>query len=261
MGQKDNRETSWEAVSAWYDSITSTEGHYYHQHVVLPGVMKLFNFDRHSLPPSVLDLGCGQGILGRVLAPHVRYHGVDLSSSLITQAKKYDKNKSHSYSVGDITKSLVIKEKYSHAAMILCLQNVEHPQLALNQAAKHLLPGGTLVMVLNHPCFRIPRQSAWGVDEAKKIQYRRLDRYLTPQKIPIAAHPSKKEASESTLSFHFPLQSYCQFLANANFMVHWVEEWVSPKKSTGAKAKMENRAREEFPLFLAIEAKLKSPNV
>jgi len=33
-----------------------------------------------------------------------------------------------------------------------------------------------------------------------------------------------------------------------------MEEWISDKKSTGAKARMENRSREEFPLFLALLA-------
>ena len=36
------------------------------------------------------------------------------------------------------------------------------------------------------------------------------------------------------------------------------EEWISDKRSMGKRAGMENRAREEFPLFLAILAKKSS---
>jgi hypothetical protein len=37
-----------------------------------------------------------------------------------------------------------------------------------------------MVLLLTHPCFRVPRQSGWGWDEQRKLQYRRVDRYLTP---------------------------------------------------------------------------------
>lgn len=254
MAKGEKQDTSWEKVSNWYDTLTKEEGHYYHQHLILPGVLKLLNFKKHG-SDSLLDVGCGQGILGRVIPPHIPYHGVDLSPSLITQAKKYDKNKNHRYSVSDVTQPLLFKDKFSHATLILCLQNIEKPQAVFTQIAKNLHEGASLVIVLNHPCFRIPRQSSWGMDEERKIQYRRLDLYLSAQKIPITTHPGKKESTH-TLSYHFPLQDYFHFLNNAGFAVHWMEEWASDKKSVGAKAKMENRARKEFPLFLAIVAKM-----
>src|SRR5262249_49920639 len=106
--------------------------------------------------------------------------------------------------------------------------------------------------VLNHPCFRIPRQSSWQVDSEKKIQYRRLDRYLSPMQIPINAHPSKGERSATTLSFHHPLSAYSQWLRDAGFVISCMEEWCSDKVSTGSAAKMENRSRAEFPLFLTL---------
>lgn len=255
---KDQRETSWEDVSSWYDSLTSQEGHYYHQHVVIPGVLKLLELEK--IPQtSLLDLGCGQGVLGRAIPENVRYHGVDISPSFLAQARSYNKRKNQKYTEGDITKPLPIKDEvFTHAASILALQNIEKPVVALKEAGKFLAPSGKLVIVMNHPCFRIPRQSSWGIDQQKKIQYRRLDLYLSPLKIPIQTHPSKKEASSSTWSFHYPLSAYFQFLAEAQFVVTDVQEWISPKQSTGKNAKMENRARAEFPLFLAIKAEKRS---
>jgi len=199
-------------------------------------------------------VGCGQGILARALLPEVSYLGIDLSATLIAHAKQYDKKKNHRYIVGDITKPLSIKETFTHAACVLAMQNIENPAQGCKQVGAHLIRGATFVIVLNHPCFRIPRQSSWGVDMSKKMQYRRIDHYLTPLKIPIAAHPGKKEKSEMTWSFHYPLSAYFHFLSDAGFSVSMVEEWVSPKHSTGKNAKMENRARAEFPLFLAIKA-------
>ncbi len=145
---------------------------------------------------------------------------------------------------------------FTHATIILALQNVAHPEAVLQNAARHLQPGGTLVIVLNHPCFRIPRQTHWGIDAPKKLQYRRIDRYLSPLKIPIQAHPSQKERSATTWSFHRPLSAYSRFLTDAGFSIIQIEEWISDKISTGKAAKMENRARAEFPLFLTFKARL-----
>jgi SAM-dependent methyltransferase len=246
--------TEWEPVHRWYDQLVGAEGHYYHRQIILPKLLPLFEFSNFK-DPSLLDLGCGQGILARNLPTFVSYCGIDLSPSLIKAAKKKS-GRNQIFVVGDICKTLPLKKKdFTHAASILALQNVAHPESAIHQCAQHLVPGGILALVLNHPCFRIPRQSEWGVDELKKIQYRRIDRYLTPLKIPIDMRPGKGKNFEQTWSFHHSISDFSRFLANAGFVIQIFEEWTSDKKSTGSKAKMENRARTEFPLFLTILAK------
>lgn len=131
---------------------------------------------------------------------------------------------------------------------------MKEPKLAFDNIAKHLAPMGKLVIAMNHPCFRIPRQSSWKVDEQQKIQYRRIDRYSSSMEIPIQAHPSKGNESVSTWTFHHPLSVYSLWLKQSGFAIELIEEWHSNKVSTGGAAKMENRSRAEFPLFLAIRA-------
>lgn len=243
--------TSWESSHRWYDSIVGEKGHHYHEQVVLPNTLRLL-----CLKPgdSVLDLGCGQGVLQRSLPPKVEYVGVDASPSLIQSAKK---KSNRPFYVSDITKPLTIQEgPFSHATLILVTQNLEHSEAAFKNAATHLKPNGKLLIVLNHPCFRIPRQSSWGIDEPKKLQYRRVDLYMSPLKIPIQTHPGQKGDSPSTWSFHYPLSFYSQALSQSHFFIEAIEEWTSDKKSTGSKAAMENRSRKEFPLFMAILARL-----
>jgi ubiquinone/menaquinone biosynthesis C-methylase UbiE len=246
--------TEWEGVDKWYDQIVGKEGHYYHRNIILPKLLEcldLKNFDS----PSLLDLACGQGILASHVPSHVTYTGIDLAPSLVAAAKKKGRP-NQNFLVADICKTLPLKKKdYSHATIILALQNVAHPDRALMHAAQHLVSGGILAIVLNHPCFRIPRQASWMIDEKKKQQCRRVDAYLSPMKIPIVMHPGKGAASQTTWSFHHPLSDYSQFLAQAGFAIMFIEEWTSDKKSTGRNARMENRAREEFPLFLTFIAK------
>lgn len=241
--------TSWQPVKRWYSRLTTGKGHYFHQHLITPGVIPLLHLSASS---QVIDMGCGSGVLARSLPPEILYTGVDVSPGLIAEAKDQDKNSKHQYLVRDVTKPITLTN-YSHAAFILSLQNMKDQAAAIKNAGLALNSGGVLVIVLNHPCFRIPRQSSWEIDPKNKLEYRRLNRYLTPLEVPINAHPGHSR-SAITWSFHHPLSDYFKYLNQAGFKVELVEEWASDKTSQGPKAKMENRSRKEFPLFLAIKA-------
>lgn len=239
--------TSWEKVTDWYDSAVGAEGHYYHQNVIIPDLLKYWRLNSKS---SVVDLGCGQGVLARHIPQKISYLGIDASPSLIKSAKQYRQNSLHRFEIGDITKPLKEGEKFSHAAIILALQNVESPEDVFKNGFHLLKEHGILSLVINHPYFRIPRQSSWGVDDNKKLQYRRIERYMSPLKIPIQTNPGKGEGN--TLSFHWPLSQLSEWLEKSGFKIQRIQELCSNKESTGPKAKMENRAREEFPLFMVI---------
>jgi len=243
--------TSWEEVSKWYDKSVGTTGHYFHEHIIIPKLLYTFFFDRTNRP-RLLDLGCGNGILGASVPNEVFYTGVDLSKSLIDKAKK---NRKGLYKVHDLTKPLLLEEKnFTHITLILSLQNMKSPLMVLENAKRHLAKNGKIFIVLNHPCFRIPRQTSWGIDENRKIQYRRIDRYLSPLEIPIVMNPSAKNLSQKTFSYHNPLSTYINLLGELNLGVVQMQEWTSDKLSSGKAAKMENRAREEFPLFCLLVA-------
>lgn len=239
---------NWDSSERWYTSCVGEKGHYYHQTVVIPNALRLL-----GSKGSLLDLGCGQGVLARHLSADVEYCGVDLSKALIEAAKRMTPGKQ--FAVADASGEIQVEKRdFDRACFILSLQNMENGEGAIDTAGRHLKKGGKLLIVLNHPCFRIPRQSDWGIDEKAKLQYRRMNLYMSPQKIPIQTTPSKGEASETTFSYHHPLSDYALWLQKKKFAIASMEEWCSDKKSEGAKAKMEDRARKEFPLFLAILA-------
>ncbi len=238
--------TNWDSSERWYSSCVGEKGHYYHQTVVIPNALRLL-----GKMGSLVDLGCGQGVLARHLPENVDYWGVDNSQELIASAKKLSK-KGH-FVVADVSGEIgVEKRDFDRATFILSLQNMEKGAMAVETAGRHVKKGGKLLLVLNHPCFRIPRQSSWGIDEQAKLQYRRLNGYMSPMKIPLQTNPGKGEKSAIIVSYHHPLSDYSNWLQKAGFAIEKIEEWCSDKKSEGTKARMEDRARKEFPLFLAI---------
>lgn len=239
---------NWDSSERWYTACVGEKGHYYHQTVVLPNALRLL-----GSKGSLLDLGCGQGVLARHVGPDVEYCGVDASKALIDAAKRMTPGKQ--FVTADASGKLPVEKRdFDRACFILSLQNIENGAGAIETASRHVKKGGKLLIALNHPCFRIPRQSDWGIDEKAKLQYRRVNIYMSPQKIPIQTTPSKGEASETTFSYHHPLSDYVLWLQKNQCAIVAMEEWCSDKKSEGAKAKMEDRARREIPLFLAILA-------
>lgn len=252
------KETSWQGVSSWYHKSVGREGHYYHQTVILPGVLRLLE-EQGKMPGRLLDAGCGQGVLARRLPPAMEYLGFDLSSQLLQEAKRQDKNPRHRYMLHDMTKPLTEAmtrgKPFDVATLVLALQNVGPQQQVIAHLASQLAAGGRLIIVLNHPCFRIPRQSCWQIDEQKQCRFRRLERYLSPLSVPIQMQPSLGEESPVTWSFHYPLSAYMQWLQESGCVLVGMEEWCSDKKSSGKYAKMENRSRQEFPLFVALVAR------
>jgi ubiquinone/menaquinone biosynthesis C-methylase UbiE len=245
--------TSWEKSGKWYKNIVGDDGHYYHQKIVLPNTIRLLKLQKGN---SLLDLGCGQGILERQISDEIEYVGVDLSPTLIKEARSKSDINNHIFGVADVSKPLPIEKKdFSHAAIILALQNVKKPFGVVRNVKEHLKTGGRFLIILNHPAFRIPKNSDWEVDQDKRIQYRRVDKYMSPIEIPILTNPGKGERSEETWSFHYPISAYSEMLFDNGFVIEKIEEWVSDKISTGGAAEMENKSRKEFPMFMAILAK------
>ncbi len=245
------QDESWEAVASWYDSLATDQGTEYHQSVIIPGVMRLLGIQPDE---KVLDLACGQGAVARALhAAGARVTGIDLSPQLVNLARQRSP-RGITYLVGD-ARSLpdLPTGAFDAAICVLALQNIDPVGPVFAEAARLLRPGGRLVSVFLHPAFRIPRQSGWRWNEENKLMVREVNRYLSPLKIPIDVRPFRSPGKQVTWTYHRPLQEYVNGLAGAGLLTDALEEWPSHRESQpGARARAENRARDEFPLFLAL---------
>ncbi len=245
-------DAAWDQAARWYDALVGMQGSEYQQSLILPGALSLLDLKKNE---QVLDVACGQGVFCRYL--HDRGHkveGLDVSSALIDAARRRSP-KTISFHHADAGDPKALKEAtFDAVSCLLAVQNIEHLVPMLKNVRRWLKPTGRFVMVTTHPCFRIPRQSHWEYDEAKKTQFRRIDLYASETEIPIVT-PQKNGARGHTTTYHRPLQTYFEALAGAGLVVDRLEEWTSGKTSEpGKRAKAENRARQEFPLFLALRA-------
>jgi ubiquinone/menaquinone biosynthesis C-methylase UbiE len=247
-----NLRTDWDDVSGWYDQHVGDEGSEFHQKVVLPGAIRLLELQPRQ---AVLDIACGQGVLCRKLhALGVEVTGVDASKQLIESARERS-DPEMAYRVADARElGFLPAERFDAAACLLAIQNIHPIQPVFDGVARLLKPWGRFVIVMMHPAFRGAKETGWGWDEEKKVQYRRVESYLSPRKSPIVTHPGN-DAHQYTWTFHKPIELYVRALRKAGLLVDAIEEWPSHKTSTsGPRAAAENIARKEIPMFMAVRA-------
>jgi ubiquinone/menaquinone biosynthesis C-methylase UbiE len=246
-----NTDTSWGNVADWYDEHLSGDDTY-HAKVIAPNLMRVLDLDKKM---KVLDLGCGNGYFSRMIASSgASVIGLDVAEPLIKKARADIRGVE--FIVADAANiPEQVDNKFDAIVCVLALQNMEHLDKVFKECARLLKKEGRFIFVLNHPAFRIPKKSSWGWDEERKVQYRRLDGYLSMAREKIDMSPSK-QGKETTLSFHRSLQDYSKALANAGLAIRKMEEWISHKKSEkGPRSAAEDTARKEFPLFLMLETR------
>jgi len=248
------RPTDWSQVADWYDQLVGDAGSEYHREVVLPGTLKLLAVKEGE---RVLDVACGQGVLCRLLhAGKAKVTGIDSAKPLIEAARQRS-DPSIEFLIGDareLAANAALAAKFNAAACVLAIANINPIRPVFEGIAHALVSDGSgrAVIVLNHPAFRGPGHTHWGWDEKAGVQFRRVDRYLEPRKEPIVTHPGK-DPGKYTWTFHRPISVYVKALRQAGLLVDAIEEWPSHKVSDcGPRAKAENIARAEIPMFMAI---------
>ncbi|MBC8105969.1 MAG: class I SAM-dependent methyltransferase, partial [Anaerolineae bacterium] len=165
---KPAQRTDWSNVAEWYDRLVGDAGSEYHQKVVLPGVMKLLEVQPRQ---RIVDVACGQGVLCRLLRERgAEVTGIDAAEPLIQSARERGPADIR-YQVGDAHELTgIAPNSFDAAACVLAIQNIHPIQALFEGVARALREAGRFVIVMMHPAFRGPKETAWGWDETQKVQ-------------------------------------------------------------------------------------------
>ena len=248
-------ETSWERVATWYDGWVGDRGSAYHRQLAIPAVLDLL---QPQPGEEILDVGGGQG----VLAPYLVEAGasvtvVDASAKLIAAARRRHRSLNGArFLVGD-ARSLpsvtgLTEGAFDAATFLLSLQDMDQIEEVVRGVSWALRDRSRVVLLMTHPAFRQPRHSGWGVDEGRKLTYRRIDAYLGEMAVPMKS----LAGGLPTRSFHRPISTYVNAFAEAGFATDAMLEIpdLPPDRRPGRATRGDARASAEIPIFLGLRA-------
>jgi ubiquinone/menaquinone biosynthesis C-methylase UbiE len=254
-----NKDTSWNKVASWYDEMLKNDDSYQAK-VILPNLLRVLDLKKDE---KVYDLACGQGYFSNIFA-HIGANVVasDVSKKLIEIAKKNSKPASAgegkiSFYITAAHRAQFLKDNSIEIIVIvLAIQNIENVNEVLIECKRILKNNGRIVMVLNHPAFRVPQGSDWYFQDG--VQSRIVSKYLSESKVIIDMTPGEKDSKKkiNTITFHRSMQYYMKLFAKNGFAITRLEEWISHKQSgAGPRQIAEDKARKEIPMFMCLEIK------
>jgi ubiquinone/menaquinone biosynthesis C-methylase UbiE len=253
MKNPKNKDTSWNKVAGWYDELLKNDDSYQAK-VILPNLLRVLSLKNNEY---VYDLACGQGYFADIFA-HTGANVIasDISKKLIETAKKNSKEKVSFYITPAHRAQFLKNNSVDTIVIVLAIQNIENINEVLIECNRVLKNTGRIVIVLNHPAFRVPQGSDWYF--ADGVQSRIVSRYLSESKVSIDMTPGEKNPKKkiNTITFHRSLQYYMKLFSKNRFAITRLEEWISHKQSgIGPRQIAEDKARKEIPMFMCLEVK------
>jgi hypothetical protein len=141
---------------------------------------------------------------------------------------------------------------FDAAVFLLSIQDMDPLERIFASLDWVLRPKSRVILLMTHPAFRQPRHAGWGFDASRRLVYRRVDAYLSPMAVPMKAIGDVLP----TRSFHRPLSSYVNGLAEVGFAVDALLEPADLSGDVRPRGRRaETRADAEIPLFLALRAR------
>jgi SAM-dependent methyltransferase len=116
----------------------------------------------------VLDLGCGEGYVARLVADAgaASVHGIDISPEMVAKAWASIPPRSRcafSFAVGDASEvNDLPREQFDRIMAVFVFNYTSRQQMlsTLRIARAHLAPGGRFIFSVPHPCFPFMREPA-----------------------------------------------------------------------------------------------------
>lgn len=232
---------AWERNAKWWqDGFTEGADAEYEEQIIPLAVAALTGAAR------VLDIGTGEGqIARRVARTGAEVVGIDPTRAQITEAR--DRGGAVRYARAAATALPFVDGAFDAVVVCLVFEHILEPELAINEIARVLEPGGRFVFFLNHPLLQTPG-SGWVIDHDLDEQYWRVGPYLGVDIVMEELAPGVR------LPFvHRPLSHYVNAMAAAGLLIEHMDE---PRPPEGFLARApEYRDAADIPRLLGLRAR------
>jgi 2-polyprenyl-3-methyl-5-hydroxy-6-metoxy-1,4-benzoquinol methylase len=208
MATFDNRAiiAAWAAATDHLDDFED-EGDFTRQHLLNPVIFELLG---SVAGRTILDAGCGQGYLCRLLAKRgARVTGVEPAAPWYQKAVAWERRDplGISYVQADLSTGAALG-CFDAVVANMALMDIPDYVPAMRRCIASLVPGGDFIFSLSHPCFEEP-SAAWGGKGYVEVR-----EYLAEYTIPQTFAPR----------FHRPLSHYLNQTIDAGCMLQRLVE-------------------------------------
>ena len=142
----------WDEIAVQRDELIKSGNDYSLQYVLLPCIVNEIDaLDKKT----IIDCGCGTGTLTKIVASHAETMvGIDISSKSIEIAKKFESASNLQY----VNTSIEEYSQINSSTATLCvsnmvLMNTGNLNEIIDSIYKLLIPGGSFVFTISHPCY------------------------------------------------------------------------------------------------------------
>jgi SAM-dependent methyltransferase len=233
----------WERHAGWWQTEFTEGADVEYAEQILPLAA------RHLAGAArVLDLGCGEGQVSRLVASRgaQRVVGVDASAAQVAEARR--RAGGVAYARASATALPLAAGSFDAVVACLVLEHLDDLDGALDEVARVLRPGGRFVIFVNHPLLQTPG-SGWIDDQVvdPPEQYWRVGPYLTE-----AVSVEEVDAGVRLPFFHRPLSRYVNALADRGLQLTRMHEPAPPPRFLALAPQYEDAA--SIPRLMLLRA-------
>ena len=243
--REDSSTRSWNDIADEW--VAHADGNDYRNDFLLPRTLQMLGDVRAR---RVLDLGCGEGGYARELARRgAEVTGVDGSARLVEIARQRTlaENLEIAYVCANASAlDGIAGESFDLVLAAMSLMDVEDYPGAVREIRRVLIPGGELLMSITHPCFSAPT-SEWVQDEAGRLQFFAVDRYLERTAWADRITPRFRMP---VIRRHRPLEDYISTLLQAGLVLREFSEPGAADDDVKHSPRFERLRRIPYFLFM-----------
>jgi SAM-dependent methyltransferase len=233
-------DNGWEASAAAWIADMGERGDFGRRYVLDPVMLPRA---MARAPKKVLDVGCGEGRLCRMLRERVdaEITGLDPTSALLAAARARDPN--GTYIDGMAERLPFADASFDLVVSYLSLIDVEGWEAAIAEMARVLMPGGALLIANLNSFNTANGEAGWIKDgEGRRVAFP-IDHYLE-ERVAWADYRGIR-----IRNFHRPLSAYFRALLGAGLRLTFFDEPGVSGEAPVQKAASYRRA----PWFLVME--------
>ncbi|MEC1260305.1 class I SAM-dependent methyltransferase [Bacillus swezeyi] len=230
----------WDRFADTYSALHTEQGDIHKKVLLNPALLSLMGTVKNK---NVLDAGCGEGYLSRMLAKsEAHVTAVDYSPRMIEIAKERTPNDLPIHYREGNCENLHFLEDNSFDLIVsnMVIQDLADYEKAFQDMYRLLADGGCFIFSILHPCFVTPDSGWEKTNDGKKLHWN-VDQYFYED-----AYEQRLGDQEKMLFFHRTLTSYINTIIKTGFHLEGI---IEPKPS-----------KEMLKLYPSFEEDLRCPD-